>query len=106
MASRQESDSMGKIEVDDQHFWGAQTQRSLHHFSIGNDIMPHEVIKAFAILKKAAALANCELGILDSNKKDLIIQVADEIIDGQWQDEFPLHVWMTRQWHAIQHERQ
>ncbi|MBK2125588.1 class II fumarate hydratase [Fangia hongkongensis] len=96
MASmRIETDSMGSIEVDNSKYWGAQTERSIIHFSIGEDLIPHEVIKAMGILKKAAALANNELGILSDEKKDLIVKAADEVIDGKLKSEFPLHVWMT-----------
>ena len=92
---RTETDSLGSIQVDASKYWGAQTQRSLIHFFIGEDLIPHEVIKAMGILKKAAALANHELGILAANKKDWIVQAADEVIAGKLQDQFPLHVWMT-----------
>lgn len=95
MNKRIESDSMGQIEVDANKYWGAQTQRSLIHFSIGEDLIPHEVIKSIGILKKAAALANCELGILPEEKKALIVEAADEVIAGKLSGHFPLHVWMT-----------
>ena len=95
MNTRKETDSIGEIEVDNSKYWGAQTERSLVHFSIGQERIPHEVIKAIAILKKSAAMANCDLGILPEEKKVLITQVADEIIDGKHEDQFPLHVWMT-----------
>ncbi|GGF88836.1 MULTISPECIES: class II fumarate hydratase [Cysteiniphilum] len=95
MNTRKETDSIGEIEVDNSKYWGAQTERSLVHFSIGQERIPHEVIKAIAILKKSAAMANCDLGILPEEKKALITQVADEIIDGKHEDQFPLHVWMT-----------
>ncbi|WP_440616558.1 class II fumarate hydratase [Cysteiniphilum sp. 6C5] len=95
MNTRKETDSIGEIEVDNSKYWGAQTERSLIHFSIGQELIPHEVIKAIAILKKAAAMANFDLGILPEDKKALIMQVADEIIDGKHEDQFPLHVWMT-----------
>ncbi len=93
--TRIESDSMGKITVPADHYWGAQTERSLHHFNIGNDLMPQEIIEAFAILKKAAALANQSLGQLSSEHAGLIVQAADEILAGKWNDEFPLRVWQT-----------
>ena len=93
--TRIETDSMGTIEVANEHLWGAQTQRSLHHFSIGDDLMPLEVIWAFGVLKKAAALTNNELGKLDDEKMELICQAADKIIDGELFAEFPLHVWQT-----------
>jgi len=92
---RVESDSMGTIEVPVQVYWGAQTQRSLYHFSIGNDRMPPEMIRAFAILKKAAALTNNRFGKLSEEKVKLIIQAADEIIDGKLSEQFPLSIWQT-----------
>lgn len=92
---RVEKDSMGEIKVPADKLWGAQTQRSLEHFSIGDDLMPREMIPAYAIIKKAAALVNHEAGRLDKRCKDLIVGVCDEIFDGQHQDQFPLHVWMT-----------
>jgi len=95
MDKRVETDSMGSIEVDTSKYWGAQTQRSLEHFSIGENLIPHEVIKAIGILKKAAAFANFDLGILPKDKKELIVKASDEVIDGKLKDEFPLHVWMT-----------
>lgn len=93
--TRVESDSMGKIDVPNNVYWGAQTQRSLHHFDIGYDIMPKELIRAFAILKKAAALTNFELGLLTEDKKSLITAAADEIIAGKLNDQFPLRIWQT-----------
>jgi len=95
MTTRIETDSMGPITVQDQHYWGAQTQRSLHHFGIGFDTMPPELIRAFAILKQAAAITNHILGRLSPEKKDLIVRVCDEIIQGQWADQFPLRIWQT-----------
>ena len=92
---RVESDSMGQIEVPSNVYWGAQTQRSLLHFDIGRDTMPPELIRAFAILKKAAALVNQDLGKLPSDKAKLIAQAADEIIVGKLQDQFPLRIWQT-----------
>ena len=92
---RVETDSIGPVEVPEEAYWGAQTQRSLHHFSIGSDLIPHEVIKALAIIKKAAALTNTSLGKLPDELKDLICRVADEIIAGELDAHFPLHVWMT-----------
>jgi fumarate hydratase, class II len=93
--TRQESDSLGEIEVPAQRYWGAGTQRSLRHFAIGDDLMPPEVIRALALIKKAAALANQELGRLPADKAGLIIQAAEEVIEGKLNGNFPLHVWMT-----------
>jgi fumarate hydratase class II len=95
--TRTETDSMGAIEVPADKYWGAQTQRSLHHFSIGGDTerMPIEVVRAFGILKKAAALVNAELGKLVQLKADLIVEAADEVIGGKLDDHFPLFVWQT-----------
>ncbi len=93
--TRVESDSMGKIDVPNNVYWGAQTQRSLHHFEIGYDIMPQELIRAFALLKKAAALANLELGLLPEDKVKLIVAAADEILAGKLKDQFPLRIWQT-----------
>jgi fumarate hydratase class II len=90
-----ETDSMGAIEVPADRYWGAQTQRSLHHFNIGDDRMPREMIRALGILKKAAALVNQELGKLPHNKAELIVQACDEVIDGKLDDQFPLRVWQT-----------
>src|SRR5580658_10526793 len=92
---RIESDSMGQIEVPANVYWGAQTQRSLLHFDIGRDVMPPELIRAFGILKKAAALVNQDLGKLSADKARLIVQAADEVIAGKLDDHFPLHVWQT-----------
>ena len=92
---RTESDSMGTIEVPDHVYWGAQTQRSLHHFAIGRDTMPPELIHAFGILKKACALVNQDLGKLPADKAKLITQAADEVISGKLDDQFPLRIWQT-----------
>jgi fumarate hydratase class II len=92
---RTEADSMGQIEVPAGHYWGAQTERSLHHFAIGEDRMPLELIRAFAILKKAAALVNRDLGKLPKDKMELIVRAADEVIAGKHNNEFPLRVWQT-----------
>jgi fumarate hydratase class II len=92
---RQETDSLGVIEVPADKLWGAQTQRSLEHFSIGHDLIPREMITAYAILKKAAAIANHASGRLDAARFKLIVQTCDEILAGQHDDMFPLHVWMT-----------
>ena len=93
--TRIESDSMGKIEVPANVYWGAQTQRSLLHFNIGRDVMPPELIKAFGILKKACALVNQDLGKLSLEKTELIVQAADEVIAGKLNDQFPLRIWQT-----------
>jgi fumarate hydratase, class II len=93
--TRVETDSMGAIAVPVDRYWGAQTQRSLKYFSIGQDIMPMELIRALAMLKKAAAIANQERGKLSEEKTKLILQAASEVIDGKLDDHFPLHVWMT-----------
>ena len=95
VATRIETDSMGGIEVPTTAYWGAQTQRSLHHFNIGFDIMPREVIRALGILKKAAAIVNYDLGKLAEDKMKLIVQAADEVIDGRLDAHFPLRVWQT-----------
>ena len=92
---REETDSLGKVEVPAERLWGAQTQRSLEHFSIGDDLIPREMIKAYAIVKKAAAITNSKSGKLEHKQESLIIQTCDELLEGQHQDEFPLHVWMT-----------
>ena len=92
---RQESDSIGKIDVPAEHYWGAQTQRSLLHFAIGNDRMPIAVYHAYAYVKKAAALLNAAAGRLDQRKAAAIVAVADEVLAGQLDTEFPLYVWQT-----------
>jgi fumarate hydratase class II len=94
-ATRTETDSMGPIEVPADRYWGAQTQRSLHHFSIGGDRMPAPVIRGMAILKKAAALTNRDLAKLPAEPAELIVRAADEILAGQLDGEFPLFVWQT-----------
>src|ERR1700755_1587857 len=94
-STRTETDSMGAIEVAADKYWGAQTERSLHHFNIGNDVMPREMIRALGILKKAAAITNFDLGKLDGEKKDLIVRAADEVIEGKLDAHFPLRVWQT-----------
>src|SRR5215510_2046787 len=96
MASiRKETDSLGVVEVPMDKLWGAQTQRSLEHFSIGKDLIPREMITAYAILKKAAAAANHASERLDDQHHKLIVQTCDEILAGQHHEMFPLHVWMT-----------
>jgi fumarate hydratase class II len=93
--TRRETDSIGAIEVPHHRYWGAQTQRSLHHFSIADDRIPRAVIRSMAVLKKAAALVNHDLGKLDDARTQLIVQAANEIVDGDLDDEFPLYVWQT-----------
>jgi len=96
--TRTETDSIGPIEVPADRYWGAQTERSLHHFSIGDpagDRMPVEVIRALALLKKAAATVNADRGLLDRSLADLIVAAADEVLDGRLDDHFPLFVWQT-----------
>lgn len=95
MGYRIEKDTMGEIKVPEEHLWGAQTQRSLENFKIGTEKMPREIIKAFGILKKAAALANAELGVIEQEKADAIAAACDRIISGELADEFPLSVWQT-----------
>src|SRR6478672_1763511 len=92
---RIEKDALGNVEVPEDRLWGAQTQRSLEHFSIGKDLIPREMITAYAILKKAAAHANLAGHRLDDEPHKLIVQVCDEILAGQHHEMFPLHVWMT-----------
>lgn len=95
MKTRIEHDTMGNIEVPADKYWGAQTQRSLENFKIGDGRMPVEIIRAFAILKKAAALTNNELGVLSAEKTQLIARACDEILEGKLDDQFPLVVWQT-----------
>jgi len=86
---------MGPLEVPGDHYWGAQTQRSLHFFAIGDDTMPVGIIRAFAILKRAAAEVNADLGLLDPDKRNLIVSAAGEVLEGRLDAEFPLRVWQT-----------
>nr|MBP9778860.1 class II fumarate hydratase [Rickettsiaceae bacterium] len=96
MASyRKETDSIGEIEVSEEVYWGAQTQRSLNNFKIADQKMPKEIIKALAILKRCAALVNSKIGKLDSKIAEEIVKAADRIITGQLSDNFPLVVWQT-----------
>lgn len=92
---RVESDSIGKIDVAAEAYWGAQTERSLHHFAIGQDLMPQVLVRAFGILKKAAAMTNQQLGLLSTEKAKFIIAAADEVISGHHHNQFPLRVWQT-----------
>src|SRR6478609_6967928 len=93
--THQEFDSLGTIDVPAEHYWGAQTQRSLQHFSIGNDHMPIEVYRAYGYVKKACALVNQSAGRLPDWKAAAITQAADETIAGKLDAEFPLFVWQT-----------
>ncbi len=95
MEYRIEKDSIGEVKVPAEKYWGAQTQRSLQNFPIGGQKMPKEVIYAYAVLKKAAALTNAELGNLEEDKARVIARVCDEILEGKWDDQFPLVVWQT-----------
>jgi fumarate hydratase class II len=95
VSTRTETDSMGAVEVPADRYWGAQTQRSLHHFDIGHDTMPPELIRAFGTLKKAAALVNHDLGKLDAVKTNLIVEAAGAVIAGALNDHFPLRIWQT-----------
>lgn len=93
--NRKESDSMGEMQIPADKYYGAQTARSLLHFSIGRDRMPSELIRSFGILKKAAALVNCDLGKLDKRRRDLIVQACEEVIAGKLDTHFPLRIWQT-----------
>ena len=96
MNFRIEKDTMGEVQVPAEKYWGAQTERSRNNFKIGEEgSMPNEIIEAFAYLKKAAAYANCDLGVLSLEKRDLIAQVCDEILSGKLSDQFPLVIWQT-----------
>src|SRR5215213_9597894 len=94
-ATRTETDTMGEVEVRADRYWGAQTERSLHHFNIGFDVMPREMVRALGVLKKAAALVNAEMGKLPPEKASLIARAADEVIEGKLDEHFPLRVWQT-----------
>jgi len=94
-ATRPETDSMGAIDVPAEHYWAAQTQRSLHHFAIGRDVMPERLIRAFGLLKLAAADVNAELGLVTPREHELIAAAAAEVADGRLSGEFPLRVWQT-----------
>ena len=93
--TRTETDTMGPMQVAADRYWGAQTERSLHHFKIGPERFPRELIRAFGLLKKAAAVVNRDRGALESKKADAIIQAADEVIAGKLDEHFPLSVWQT-----------
>ena len=92
MATRIETDSLGEVQVPADRYWGAQTQRSLQNFPIGEERMPRPIVRAFGILKKAAALVNRDLGMLEADLADLIVRAADEVIEGKLDDHFPLVV--------------
>ncbi len=95
MKYRIEHDTMGEVKVPEEALWGAQTQRSIEHFPVGTETMPEELIRAFAVLKKAAALANAKLGVLDLDKAEAISGICDQILAGKYKGEFPLSVWQT-----------
>ncbi|MBV9506141.1 MAG: class II fumarate hydratase [Acidobacteriia bacterium] len=95
MQFRTETDSMGEVQVAGDRLWGAQTQRALEHFQIGEDRFPAELVSAYAVLKKAAAIVNHRRGLLDQERKNLIVQVCDEILSGLFRDQFPLPVWIS-----------
>lgn len=95
MDYRIEKDTLGEVKVPADKWWGAQTERSRHNFMIGDERMPHEIIYAFAMIKKSAAIVNRELGRLEPEKADVIIQAAEEVLDGVWDEHFPLLVWQT-----------
>ena len=95
MDYRMERDSMGEMEVPADRYWGAQTQRSYQNFQIGTEKMPEEIVRAFGILKKAAALANHRLGKLDDERLGLISRACDEVVAGKLDGHFPLVVWQT-----------
>ncbi len=95
MDFRTEKDSMGEIRVESDKWWGSQTQRSLENFRIGSEKMPPELLRSFAIIKKAAATVNNRLGLLDDEKMSLIVKVCDELLDGEFKDQFPLVIWQT-----------
>lgn len=92
---RIEKDSLGEVNVPADRLWGAQTERSLEHFDISDDRVPYEMVEAYAIVKKAAALANARCSVLDDSRRDLIVKVCDEILAGEHRDQFPLRIWMS-----------
>ncbi|MCQ2280539.1 MAG: class II fumarate hydratase [Bacteroidales bacterium] len=95
MEFRIEKDSLGEVKVPAEQLWGAQTERARNNFAIGYQPMPMEIINSIAVVKKAAAYANCDCGVLPEEKRDLISQCCDEILEGKWEGEFPLPVWQT-----------
>ena len=106
MEFRTEKDTMGEVKVPVNAYYGAQTQRSIENFKIAQDInkMPKEIIRAFAYLKKAAAITNCQLGVLPDEKADIICKVCDEILEGKLDNEFPLVVWQTGSGTQVKYE--
>jgi len=95
MKTRTQHDTMGEVEVPYDNYWGAQTQRSLNNFKIGKEVMPIEITRAFFYVKKAVALVNCELGLLDKTKADAIAKACYAGLNGELDSEFPLSVWQT-----------
>src|SRR5262245_26840063 len=95
MRKRTETDSMGAVEVPDDRYWGAQTQRSLEHFRIGGERFPREMIRALGLIKKASALVNRDLGLLDPERAAAVIEAADEVVSGALDEHFPLVIWQT-----------
>ena len=95
MTYRIEKDTLGEMRVESDKLWGAQTQRAMENFVIGKKRMPIEIIYGIATAKKAAACANCDLGVLPEDKRNLIVQACDEILAGKWDEQFPLHIWQT-----------
>ena len=95
MEYRIEKDTLGEMRVEADKLWGAQTQRAMENFQIGKKHIPIEIIYGIATAKKAAACANYDCGVLPEDKRDLIVRVVDEITSGQWDDQFPLHIWQT-----------
>jgi len=95
MGTRSETDSMGSIEVAEDKYWGAQTQRSLENFKIGGERFARAFVRALGIVKKASAQANLELGVIDKDLAEAIIRAAEEVIEGKLDDHFPLVVWQT-----------
>ena len=107
LAFRIEKDTMGEVQVPADKYWAAQTERSRNNFKIGPAAsMPHEIIEAFGYLKKAAAFANCDLGVLPAEKRDLIATACDEILAGKLDDQFPLVHLANRFRYTIKHERE
>jgi len=95
MATRRESDSLGAVDVPEDAYWGAQTERARRHFDVGTDLMPRAVVHALALVKKAAALVNADLGLLDATTADLVVRAADDVLAGRLDGQFPLRVWQS-----------